>query len=242
MMLWVFFGLEFVCVNIDVVENLECNVLIVVFGGMLGVVVIYIVFINVIVGIVLNMELVNLMVLFGLVFVQMFMLEVGKVIMVLMVMFCCGLLFGWQFIIVQVFKFLFDEGYFFKIFFCVIKVDVLVQGMLIIVIIQSGLVLMIISLLLNSQFNVLVNLVVVINIILYILLMVVLVIIQKVVNVFFLKVKVVNFVVFVGVMYSFYVLYLFGEEVMLYGFIVIFFGWILYGLVLLCFELKNKYG
>lgn len=69
MMLWVFFGLEFVCVNIDVVENLECNVLIVVFGGMLGVVVIYIVFINVIVGIVLNMELVNLMVLFGLVFV-----------------------------------------------------------------------------------------------------------------------------------------------------------------------------
>lgn len=59
---------------------------------------------------------------------------------------------------------------------------------------------------------------------------------------FFLKVKVVNFVVFVGVMYSFYVLYLFGEEVMLYGFIVIFFGWILYGLVLLCFELKNKYG
>lgn len=59
---------------------------------------------------------------------------------------------------------------------------------------------------------------------------------------FFLKAKVVNFVVFVGAMYSFYALYLFGEEVMLYGFIVIFFGWILYGLVLLRFELKNKYG
>lgn len=68
MTLWVFFGLEFACANIDVVENSERNVLIAVFGGTLGAAVIYIVFINVIVGIVLNMELVNLTVLFGLVF------------------------------------------------------------------------------------------------------------------------------------------------------------------------------
>lgn len=69
MMFWVFLGLELVCVNVDVVENLEKNVLIVVMGGILGVVVIYIILINVIVGIVLNVDLVNLNVLFGLVFV-----------------------------------------------------------------------------------------------------------------------------------------------------------------------------
>ncbi len=54
------------------------------------------------------------------------------------------------------------------------------QGMLTIVIIQSGLALMTISPSLNSQFNVLVNLAVVTNIIPYILSMAALVIIQKV--------------------------------------------------------------
>ncbi len=57
------------------------------------------------------------------------------------------------------------------------------QGMLTIVIIQSGLALMTISPSLNSQFNVLVNLAVVTNIIPYILSMAALVIIQKVANV-----------------------------------------------------------
>ncbi len=50
-----------------------------------------------------------------------------------------------------------DEGYFPKIFSRVTKVDAPVQGMLTIVIIQSGLALMTISPSLNSQFNVLVN-------------------------------------------------------------------------------------
>lgn len=76
------------------------------------------------------------------------------------------------------------------------------QGMLTIVIIQSGLALMTISPSLNSQFNVLVNLAVVTNIIPYILSMAALVIIQKVANVPS-KAKVANFVAFVGAMYSF---------------------------------------
>lgn len=95
MMFWVFLGLELVCVNVDVVENLEKNVLIVVMGGILGVVVIYIILINVIVGIVLNVDLVNLNVLFGLVFVQMFNLIMGVIVMVCVIVFCTGLLFGW---------------------------------------------------------------------------------------------------------------------------------------------------
>ncbi len=114
--------------------------------------------------------------------------------------------------------------------------------MLIIVIIQTGLSLMTISLSLNSQFNVLVNLAVVTNIIPYILSMAALVIIQKMANVPSSKAKVANFVAFVGAMYSFYALYSSGEEAMLYGSIVTFLGWTLYGLVSPRFELKNKHG
>ncbi len=60
---------------------------------------------------------------------------------------------GWQFTIAQVFKSsAADEGYFRKSS-RVTKVDAPVQGMLIIVIIQTGLSLMTISPSLNSQFN-----------------------------------------------------------------------------------------
>ena len=242
MTLWAFLGLESACANTDVVENPERNVPIAVLGGTLGAAVIYIVSTNVIAGIVPNMELANSTAPFGLAFAQMFTPEVGKVIMALMVMSCCGSLLGWQFTIAQVFKSSSDEGYFPKIFSRVTKVDAPVQGMLTIVIIQSGLALMTISPSLNSQFNVLVNLAVVTNIIPYILSMAALVIIQKVANVPPSKAKVANFVAFVGAMYSFYALYSSGEEAMLYGSIVTFLGWTLYGLVSPRFELKNKHG
>ncbi len=184
MTLWAFLGLESACANTDVVENPERNVPIAVLGGTLGAAVIYIVSTNVIAGIVPNMELANSTAPFGLAFAQMFTPEVGKVIMALMVMSCCGSLLGWQLhTIAQVFKSSSDEGYFPKIFSRVTKVDAPVQGMLTIVIIQSGLALMTISPSLNSQFNVLVNLAVVTNIIPYILSMAALVIIQKVANV-----------------------------------------------------------
>lgn len=243
MTLWAFLGLESACANTDVVENPERNVPIAVLGGTLGAAVIYIVSTNVIAGIVPNMELANSTAPFGLAFAQMFTPEVGKVIMALMVMSCCGSLLGWQFTIAQVFKSSSDEGYFPKIFSRVTKVDAPVQGMLTIVIIQSGLALMTISPSLNSQFNVLVNLAVVTNIIPYILSMAALAIIQKVANVPPSKAKVANFVAFVGSMYSFYALYSSGEEAMLYGSIVTFLGWTLYGLLVSPrFELKNKHG
>ena len=239
MTLWAFLGLESACANTDVVENPERNVPIAVLGGTLGAAVIYIVSTNVIAGIVPNMELAN---------------STAPLAwpshrcshqkwvshMALMVMSCCGSLLGWQFTIAQVFKSSSDEGYFPKIFSRVTKVDAPVQGMLTIVIIQSGLALMTISPSLNSQFNVLVNLAVVTNIIPYILSMAALVIIQKVANVPPSKAKVANFVAFVGAMYSFYALYSSGEEAMLYGSIVTFLGWTLYGLVSPRFELKNK--
>ncbi|VFS85447.1 Putrescine transport protein [Kluyvera cryocrescens] len=112
MTLWAFLGLESACANAEVVENPERNVPIAVLGGTLGAAVIYIVSTNVIAGIVPNMDLANSTAPFGLAFAQMFTPEVGKVIMALMVMSCCGSLLGWQFTIAQVFKSSADEGYF----------------------------------------------------------------------------------------------------------------------------------
>ncbi|EBW8880415.1 putrescine-ornithine antiporter, partial [Salmonella enterica subsp. enterica serovar Enteritidis] len=240
MTLWAFLGLESACANTDVVDNPERNVPIAVLGGTLGAAVIYIVSTNVIAGIVPNMDLANSTAPFGLAFAQMFTPGVGKIIMALMIMSCVGSLLGWQFTIAQVFKSSADEGYFPKVFSKLTKADAPVKGMIVIVIIQTVLSLMTISPSLNKQFNVLVNLAVVTNIIPYILSMAALVIIQKVAKVNPSKARMANIIAFIGAMYSFYALYSSGEEAMMYGAIVTFLGWTLYGLISPRFEMQDK--
>ncbi|ELQ6149110.1 putrescine-ornithine antiporter [Cronobacter turicensis] len=242
MTLWAFLGLESACANTEVVENPERNVPIAVLGGTLGAAVIYIISTNVIAGIVPNLDLARSTAPFGLAFAQMFTPGVGKIIMALMVMSCCGSLIGWQFTIAQVFRSSADEGYFPKVFSRLSRAEAPVKGMLTIVIIQSVLSLMTISPSLNKQFNVLVNLAVVTNIIPYILSMAALVIIQQVAKVPPRKAKPANLVALLGAIYSFYALYSSGQEAMLYGAMVTFMGWTLYGLVSPRFELTNKHG
>ncbi|VTP82805.1 putrescine-ornithine antiporter [Yersinia enterocolitica] len=240
MTLWAFLGLESACANTDVVENPEKNVPIAVLGGTLGTAVIYIVSTNVIAGIVPNMDLANSTAPFGLAFAQMFDPTVGKIIMALMVMSCCGSLLGWQFTIAQVFKSSADEGYFPKIFSKISKAEAPIKGMLVIVVIQTVLSLMTISPSLNKQFNVLVNLAVVTNIIPYILSMAALIIIQKVAKVDPSKARIANIIALIGALYSFYALYSSDEEAMMYGAIVTFLGWTLYGFVSPRFEIQDK--
>ncbi|HDL7824523.1 TPA: putrescine-ornithine antiporter [Yersinia enterocolitica] len=240
MTLWAFLGLESACANTDVVENPEKNVPIAVLGGTLGTAVIYIVSTNVIAGIVPNMDLANSTAPFGLAFAQMFDPTVGKIIMALMMMSCCGSLLGWQFTIAQVFKSSADEGYFPKIFSKISKAEAPIKGMLVIVVIQTVLSLMTISPSLNKQFNVLVNLAVVTNIIPYILSMAALIIIQKVAKVDPSKARIANIIALIGALYSFYALYSSGEEAMMYGAIVTFLGWTLYGFVSPRFEIQDK--
>ncbi|HDM8374068.1 TPA: putrescine-ornithine antiporter [Yersinia enterocolitica] len=240
MTLWAFLGLESACANTDVVENPEKNVPIAVLGGTLGTAVIYIVSTNVIAGIVPNIDLANSIAPFGLAFAQMFDPTVGKIIMALMVMSCCGSLLGWQFTIAQVFKSSADEGYFPKVFSKISKAEAPIKGMLVIVVIQTVLSLMTISPSLNKQFNVLVNLAVVTNIIPYILSMAALIIIQKVAKVDPSKARIANIIALIGALYSFYALYSSGEEAMMYGAIVTFLGWTLYGFVSPRFEIQDK--
>ena len=186
------------------------------------------------------MDLANSTAPFGLAFAQMFTPGVGKIIMALMIMSCVGSLLGWQFTIAQVFKSSADEGYFPKVFSKLTKAEAPVKGMIVIVIIQTVLSLMTISPSLNKQFNVLVNLAVVTNIIPYILSMAALVIIQKVAKVNPSKARMANIIAFIGAMYSFYALYSSGEEAMMYGAIVTFLGWTLYGLISPRFEMQDK--
>lgn len=240
MTLWAFLGLESACANADAVENPEKNVPIAVLGGTLGAAVIYIVSTNVIAGIVPNLELANSTAPFGLAFAHMFNDTIGKVIMGLMVMSCFGSLLGWQFTIAQVFKSSAEEGYFPAFFKKVTSKDAPIVGMVTITALQTLLYLMTISPSLNKQFNVLVDLAVVTNVIPYLLSMAALAVLLKAENVAPQKYKTTVFVAFIGSLYSIYALYAAGEQAMLYGSIVTFVGWTLYGFVSYKFDLKKS--
>ena len=240
MTLWAFLGLESACANADAVENPEKNVPIAVLGGTLGAAVIYIVSTNVIAGIVPNLELANSTAPFGLAFAHMFDETTGKVIMGLMVMSCFGSLLGWQFTIAQVFKSSAEEGYFPAFFKKVTSKDAPIVGMVTITSLQTLLSLMTISPSLNKQFNVLVDLAVVTNVIPYLLSMAALAVLLKAENVAPQKYKTTVFVAFIGSLYSIYALYAAGEQAMLYGSIVTFIGWTLYGFVSYKFDLKKS--
>ena len=241
MTLWAFLGLESACANTDVVENPEKNVPIAVLGGTLGAAVIYIISTNVIAGIVPNLDLANSTAPFGLAFAHMFNETAGKVVMGLMVMSCFGSLLGWQFTIAQVFKSSAEEGYFPSVFKKVTTKDAPVIGMVIITAIQSGLTLMTISPSLNKQFNILVDLAVVTNVIPYLLSMAALMVLQKVEKVPENKARITTFIAFVGSLYSLYALYAAGEQPMLYGSIVTFIGWTLYGFISYKFDMKPTF-
>ena len=240
MTLWAFLGLESACANADAVENPEKNVPIAVLGGTLGAAVIYIVSTNVIAGIVPNLELANSTAPFGLAFAHMFDETIGKVIMGLLVMSCFGSLLGWQFTIAQVFKSSAEEGYFPAFFKKVTSKDAPIVGMVTITALQTLLSLMTISPSLNKQFNVLVDLAVVTNVIPYLLSMAALAVLLKAENVAPQKYKTTVFVAFIGSLYSIYALYAAGEQAMLYGSIVTFIGWTLYGFVSYKFDLKKS--
>ena len=158
----------------------------------------------------------------------------------LMVMSCFGSLLGWQFTIAQVFKSSAEEGYFPAFFKKVTSKDAPIVGMVTITALQTLLSLMTISPSLNKQFNVLVDLAVVTNVIPYLLSMAALAVLLKAENVAPQKYKTTVLVAFIGSLYSIYALYAAGEQAMLYGSIVTFIGWTLYGFVSYKFDLKKS--
>lgn len=237
--LWAFLGLESASANMDSVDNPKKNVPIACLGGTIGAGIIYIVSTNVIAGIVPNAALANSNAPFGLAFASMFNPVVGKIVIALMIMSCFGSLLGWQFTIAHVFRSSAVEGYFPKIFSKITKTGTPIAAMLIITSIQTLLSLMTISPSLSKQFNLLVNLAVVTNVIPYLLSMGALNVLQKSENVPANKAKVNKLVASVASLYSLYALYASGSEALMYGSIVTFAGWTLYGYVSHRFDMKN---
>lgn len=241
--LWAFLGLESASANMDTVENPKKNVPIACLGGTIGAAIVYIISTNVMAGIVPNAQLLNSTAPFGLAFASMFNPTVGKIVIGLMVISCFGSLFSWQFTIAQVFKGSAMEGYFPKVLSKITKDETPIIAMVVITVIQSLLALMTISPTLSKQFNVLVNLAVVTNVIPYLLSMASVDVIQRSENVSDNKAKTTNFIAFIGAVYSLYALYASGSQALMYGSIVTFAGWTLYGFVSHRFDLEkvNKY-
>ena len=230
MTLWAFLGLESACANSEAVENPEKNVPRAVMAATIGVAIIYIASTNVAAGIVENEALVNSTAPFGLVFSTILGGWAGKLVMGLMVLSCSGSLLSWQFTIARVFKSSADEGYFPHWFSIVTKDDAPVVGMTIITVIQSLMSLMTISPSLYKQFNTLVDLAVVTNIMPYLLSMGAVAVMMKREKCPANQVGVIKFAALVGSIYSLYALYAAGFEAMMYGSLVTFLGWTLYGI------------
>lgn len=242
--LWSFLGLESASANMDAVENPKKNVPIAVLGGTIGAGVMYIVSTNVIQGIVPNAKLAASNAPFGLAFAHMFNPMVGKIVIALMIISCFGSLLAWQFTISEVFRSSAVEGYFPKVFKKTIRNGTPLAGMIIITVIQTLLTMMTISPTLSKQFTILVNLAVVTNAIPYLLSMGSLMTLQQADGTIAKRKRLLtNIIAVLAGLYTLYAIYACGATSVLYGSIVTFAGWTIYGLLSPKFDLQqNKLG
>jgi putrescine:ornithine antiporter len=229
--LWAFLGLESACANTGEVENPKKNVPIAVMLGTLIAAVLYIVSTSVIGGILPGRELVNSNAPFGLVFAHMFNPTVGKIVIAMMVISCFGSLFSWQFTIAEVARSSAVVGYFPKLFRKVNKAGAPVIGMCLITVAQTALSFMTVSPSLDKQFTVLLDLAVMTNLIPYLLSMSALMVLQHVEHVSPKLARKANIVAVLATIYSLYALHATGTTAMMWGGIVTFAGWGIYGLI-----------
>lgn len=233
--MWAFLGLESASANSDAVENPERAVPIAVLAGTLFTALIYIVSSAVIGGMLPYQELANSAAPFGLVYSYMFGGVTGKTIELLMCIACLGSLLTWQFTTGQVFKSCADVGYFYKIFGKITRRGAPVIGLIIICIIQSLFLLMSMTPSFSHEFNVIVDFSVVIDLIPYILSMSACSTIIKSSADFkqgkisHSKMVLMGVVCFLANVYTFYAMYSSGSEAMIYGSLVTFAGWAIFG-------------
>lgn len=228
--LWAFLGFESAAANMDAVENPKRNVPIATFFGTLAVAVIYVLSTNITAGIVPNADLLNSTAPFGLAFAHMFNETVGRIVMAMMVISCCGAILCWQFTLARVFKSSADVGLFPKIFAKVNKADAPVKGLFIILAVQSLMALMTTDASLNRQFENLVNLAVVTNVFPYILCcLAVHVMLKKEGAGMANRVSIMVLSVF-ALAYSAYAIYACGEGPIIGGAVAIVIGYIIYQL------------
>ena len=227
--LWAFLGLESACANTGAVENPKKTVPIAVMAGTLIAAVLYIASTEVIQGIIPGKELANSTAPFGLVFAHMFNPTVGKVVVAMMVISCFGSLFSWQFTIAEVARSCAADGYFPKLFRIVSKAGAPIIGLLVITGFQTLMSFMTVSPTLDNKWTVLVDLSVMTNLIPYLLSMSALVALQKIEKVPAVLAKRANVVALLATLYSLYACYASGYQAMMWGGLLTFAGWGLYG-------------
>lgn len=233
--LWAFLGLESACANSDAVKNPEKAVPIAVLTATLFTAVIYILSTAVIGGIVPAHILADSAAPFGLVYSYMFNGTTGKVIELAMAIACVGSLLTWQFTSGQVCKSAADAGYFFQFFGKVTKRGAPIIGLLVIVIAQSLFTLMTISPSLNKEFNIIVDFTDVINVMPYVLSMAACsAVVKSSADFAAHKISrasliVTGIVAFLANVYTFYVIYSAGTQAVVWGSLVTFTGWVVFG-------------
>lgn len=226
--LWAFLGLETACANSDTVENPEKNVPVAVLAGTMIAGVCYMTSTAIIGGLVPHTELVSAGAPFGLAYAAMFGNTVGHMVSAMLVVSCFVSLTAWQFTISEVVREAATIGHFPSYLRKVNRFYAPYMAIGTLVCIQSILTLSTISPSLLKQFNVLINLAVMVNLIPYLLAMAAVPDLQKAEGISAAKAKLPNMAAIIGGVYSVYAVYGCGWDIILYGTLVTVFGIMIY--------------
>ena len=229
--IWAFLGLETACANSDTVENPEKNVPIAVLAGTLLAGACYTTSTAIIGGLVPYQQLMVSGAPFGLAYASMFGDTVGHIVSCMLVCSCFVSLTAWQFTVSEVAREASSIGLFPHFLSKVNKFRSPYVAIACLFGIQLCMTLATISPTLLKQFNILINLAVMINLIPYLLAMGAVSDLQKAEGVPMEKAKIANIAAIIGGIYSVYAVYGCGWTVILEGAFVTAMGYVIYAIV-----------
>lgn len=229
--IWAFLGLETACANSDTVENPEKNVPIAVLAGTLLAGACYTTSTAIIGGLVPYQQLMVSGAPFGLAYASMFGDTVGHIVSCMLVCSCFVSLTAWQFTVSEVAREASSIGLFPRFLSKVNKFRSPYVAIACLFGIQLCMTLATISPTLLKQFNILINLAVMINLIPYLLAMGAVSDLQKAEGVPMGKAKIANIAAIIGGIYSVYAVYGCGWTVILEGAFVTAMGFVIYAIV-----------
>lgn len=166
--MWAFIGVESACVVARVVKNPQKNIAIATVGGVILATILYVSTFTVIMGIIPNQQLAASSAPFALVMTKIFGSKIALIVSLCAIINCLGSLAGWTMVIGQTAKAAALDGLFPKIFTQLNSKGVPAQGLIILAIFMSLVVLITISPNANSQFSKIVTMSVVLYLIPYI--------------------------------------------------------------------------
>ncbi len=229
--IWAFLGLETACANSDTVENPEKNVPIAVLAGTMLAGACYTTSTAIIGGLVPYQDLMVSGAPFGLAYATMFGPTAGYVVSCMLVCSCFVSLTAWQFTVSEVAREASSIGLFPHFLSKVNKFRSPYVAIGCLVGIQVVMTLATMSPTLLKQFNILINLAVMINLIPYLLAMGAVSDLQRIEGVPLSKAKMANIAAIIGGIYSVYAVYGCGWDVILEGAFVTAMGYVIYAIV-----------